>query len=354
MSNPSCDGDAVTLQALCDSLKITVRIVKLIDADMRQAELLLASSSRERLHCCHDYSGGRETSSLILDDDSFCSEGSDTSSYASAVSRVSSDTLESGFPYTIPAYASILVQEKGSHKRLYITHDIEPRNLIHVDEENKKFAHFSQGRLIWLSHIGDEAHYRLLRLKDICDSHDPSVFNRDEELAASESRVMRLLKLQASNQYIGFDCGMRVPKDPIPIPCMKVGATSSHVDMERCSLCLKTLYVDSYELFESKSCISRPFCNMRCVSIWSAVDMRNLKKRVINCVDDCPVANQDRALKPKHVRPNRDVQSIHTNRSEIFQKLRPRPSRMNLQQTPSLRGGEKRLPKPVDRFVADM
>merc|ERR1719410_377367 len=44
MSSSTCDGDAVTLQALCDALQITVRIVKAVDADVYDEKSL-----RERL-----------------------------------------------------------------------------------------------------------------------------------------------------------------------------------------------------------------------------------------------------------------------------------------------------------------
>jgi hypothetical protein len=369
MSNPACDGDAVTLQALCDALKITVRITKLIEADLYdpagQTVRLLASSRSTSDHC-QGFTESRESSSLILDEDSCSSGSSDTSSsYASAISHASMETLETSkrIPSSRSEYGSFSVQDKCAGKRLHISHDIQPRCLSNVDAEIKRFTPYSQGRLIWLSHVGDEAHYRLLRLKHACDASDYCVINRDEEITASESRIKRLLKLQASNQLLDFNIDEKVLTERFPLTCMKIGVNPTQIGSGRCTLCLKTLYDDAVETRGSSS-----FCNTLCLSMWPTLHLwksPSTQKRMINLVDDtqAPIMNYTASLshsdvaKPTNISGanNKSYSNRYPNRSEAVMRLRPRPSRScSMVKAKPMRTLRKRLIRPVDRYVAKM
>jgi len=354
MSNPACDGDAVTLQALCDALKITVRVTKLIEADhydaAGQTGRLLASS-RSSSDFCQGFTESRDSSSLILDEDSCSFGSSDTSSsYASAISHDSVKNMEMRNQSSLPV-CTFTVQDKGTRKRLYISHDIQPRCIGTVDSEIRRFASHSQGRLIWVSHIGDEAHYRLLRLKPAIDAVDSCVFNRDEEVTACESRILRMLKLQASNQLYEFDSSKEVSSPLIPITCLKIGVRA-HLGDGRCSLCLKTIYDDAFETRDSSS-----FCNIQCLATWSKLCVQKSppsgKQYVINLVDDTQAsimisdeaAASDADLKLSTT-TSRAKHSQH--RPEIFSRLRPRSTRSYPAKV--LRSLKKRPIRPVERY----
>jgi len=356
MSNPACDGDAVTLQALCDALKITVRVTKLVEAqkydEASQTERLLASS-RSSSDFFHSIIEARDTSSLILDEDSCSFGSSDTcSSYASAMSRDSVENLEMRVSPTLSA------QEKGARKRLYISHDIEPRCLGNVDSEIRRFASSSQGRLIWLSHVGDEAHYRLLRLKSAFDTMESSVFNRHEEIMASESRIQRILKLQASDQLVDLDFVEAIPMARSQTH-VNIGVHRAQLGNRQCTLCLKSLFDDPVEIRGYFY-----FCNVQCCATWSKLRARKTpattQQPVINLVDDtqASIKRKDEAssfqadAKPKDTSLTNDKSCTkHSpHRSEIFSRLRPRPSRpCSLTKTRHNLRKHKRLIRPVDR-----
>lgn len=149
MSSPTCDGDAVTLQALCDALQITVRMVKAVDADAYNEKNL-----RQRLH-----SEGRSVSlpSNITEDDDIASVVTISDS-DDGVSLTSDSPLPcNNTPNEIP------IGRARGRKRLFISSEIRPRPLKNVDSRLEELQKIVQGRLVWLSHIGDEAHYRFLR-----------------------------------------------------------------------------------------------------------------------------------------------------------------------------------------------
>eukprot|EP00567_Pseudictyota_dubia_P018571 CAMPEP_0197433796 /NCGR_PEP_ID=MMETSP1175-20131217/1599_1 /TAXON_ID=1003142 /ORGANISM="Triceratium dubium, Strain CCMP147" /LENGTH=968 /DNA_ID=CAMNT_0042962281 /DNA_START=151 /DNA_END=3060 /DNA_ORIENTATION=+ len=164
MSSPSCDGDAVTLQALCDALKITIRIVKTVDADWYDE-----GRQRERLLGCAALSSSR----LSLGGESNDGED-DAASSTTSVSSVESSF--SSLSWSHNPYSSFgcldevnEADDGGSNgaqcrlQRLYVSQEIHPRQLPCVDSRIRDVQNVARGRLIWLSHIGDEAHYRFLR-----------------------------------------------------------------------------------------------------------------------------------------------------------------------------------------------
>ena len=207
MSNPSCDGDAVTLQALCDALKITIRVVKPVAADMydeeRQQRLLqeyyagipttaaatttgtsvdTASSTPTGDVCSSDEEG--YATAIEEDDDDMSSTSSLATAYSSlswsdnpysactgirghihsicpdeTASSIANDATEDSVDMNIdPANPFAVIRQ-----RLYVSQEIRPRRLDRVDTRIRDVQKTTRGRLIWLSHIGDEAHYRFLR-----------------------------------------------------------------------------------------------------------------------------------------------------------------------------------------------
>ena len=205
MSNPSCDGDAVTLQALCDALKITIRIVKPVAADMydeeRQQRLLQeyyagipiaavtgagtsidsASSTPAGDVCSSDEEG--YATAVEEDDDDMSSTSSLATAYSSlswsdnpysactgirghthsirqneTTSSIADDATDSGSMGIDSANPFTPIRQ-----RLYVSQEIRPRRLDRVDTRIRDVQRTTRGRLIWLSHIGDEAHYRFLR-----------------------------------------------------------------------------------------------------------------------------------------------------------------------------------------------
>ena len=186
MSSPSCDGDAVTLQALCDALKISVRIVKPVNADIynkhQQTERLCSSLSENTFN-----EGKRDTTSLFFES-----------------------------PY--PSLSDVVHMRnkrqdgKGQHTlRLYISEEILPRQLSCVDSRIREVQEVVCGRLVWLSHIGDETHYRFLRPAPIpCFEHSSTLkhsfrchrlepVNEKEATIAQISRVNRHNRLRDSS-----------------------------------------------------------------------------------------------------------------------------------------------------------
>lgn len=221
MANPSCDGDAVTLQALCDALKITVRIVKPVAADTydeeRQQRLLqeyyagvpvptsagaessAAPSSTPTDVCSSSDEEGYATA-IEDDDDVDDDDLSSTSSLATAYSSLSwsdnpysactgiqghrhvpcvpqdtsssSSSDSSSSSSSSPSVAMMDMDPTSTNnpaaspsirQRLYVSQEIRPRRLDRVDTRIRDVQRTTRGRLLWLSHIGDEAHYRFLR-----------------------------------------------------------------------------------------------------------------------------------------------------------------------------------------------
>jgi len=144
MAAPTCDGDAVTLQALCDALQITVRLVKAVDADAYNEKSL-----RQRLYS-EGYSVSIPTNANEEDDTASVITVSDSDDGVSTASD-STDT------------DSKVRRGRGRAKRLFISSEIRPRSLKNMDPRMVELQKLFKGRLVWLSHIGDEAHYRFLR-----------------------------------------------------------------------------------------------------------------------------------------------------------------------------------------------
>jgi len=208
MANPTCDGDAVTLQALCDALKITLRIVKPVAADMydeeRQQRLLQeyyagvpttaagatagtapsipgdASSSDEEGYATaveEDDDDMSSTSSLATAYSSLSWSDNPYSACTGIRGHVRSTHQAEPSSSSSPSFAheAPCAGKNGSmdidganpfatvRQRLYVSQEIRPRRLDRVDTRIRDVQKTTRGRLIWLSHIGDEAHYRFLR-----------------------------------------------------------------------------------------------------------------------------------------------------------------------------------------------
>lgn len=159
MSNPACDGDAITLQALCDSLKITIRIVKPVKADAYQKEWQqekLAEYINVTSRCGHNQSIAH-----LIDASSAESEESggglcETETSISTCARCDSSTWSNSDDNTEDDGIDLSGMEKM--QRLYISHELQPRSLQSIDARIKDVQRVTRGRLVWLSHIGDEAH----------------------------------------------------------------------------------------------------------------------------------------------------------------------------------------------------
>jgi len=234
MSNPTCDGDAVTLQALCDALKITVRIVKPVTADSydedRQNRLLReyydppargdsAESSTSRAApsssaSMPDASSDEEAYATAVEDDDDDSSTASTSSLATAYSTLSwSDNPYSSCTRIRHVHHIHNSRESSTtnadasstasvRQRLYVSQEIRPRRLSKIDTRIRDVQKISRGRLIWLSHIGDEAHYRYLRPLSMssCSTASDSPHgpvNDEEATIARRSREQRRRQLDS-------------------------------------------------------------------------------------------------------------------------------------------------------------
>lgn len=201
MSSPSCDGDAVTLQALCDALKITVRVVKPVSAavydEVGQRQRLLSALSS----CMHASDDGatvisRSSNDCKLEEEGYDSSGEDEasisgSSTCSSNTHVSNvvDAHSSLSSLSWTAGTSATTRSNREQKRLYISQEIRPRTLACIDARIKEVQDAVRGRLVWLSHVGDEVHYRYLRV--LSTENVPHLINNDETCAARQSREMR-------------------------------------------------------------------------------------------------------------------------------------------------------------------
>lgn len=223
MSSPSCDGDAVTLQALCDALKITVRVVKPIDADAydgkRQTQRLLAalaSAEHEDSSADDEENSGNEFNLMVDDVSSATSESCCSScTVASATTALPTSTTYSNMPwpnnpYSAPARFHRTNDQthpkrgQGKLKRLYVSQEIQPRPLNCVDSRICEVQRAVCGRLIWLSHVGEEAHYRFLRPMSSVSGNPTKcacsfgAINNEEAAVANRSRIERLRRLCCS------------------------------------------------------------------------------------------------------------------------------------------------------------
>jgi hypothetical protein len=81
----------------------------------------------------------------------------------------------------------------GSAKmqRLFISHELQPRPLLSIDSRVKDVQRITRGRLVWLSHICDEAHYRFLKPIQLSSTKamDTLSVERREEWKAESDRI---------------------------------------------------------------------------------------------------------------------------------------------------------------------
>ena len=182
MSSPTCDGDAVTLQALCDALQITVRLVKAVDADAYNEKNLL-----QRLHS-EGYSVLIPRDIRVEDDVASVITASDSDD---AVSTSSDNYTTRG---------------RGRAKRLFISSEIRPRSLKNIDPRLSELQNLFKGRMVWLSHIGDEAHYRYLRPAEarFCTTRSRLLVSRRETVIAQACQKKRIGMVEA--RTITIDC----------------------------------------------------------------------------------------------------------------------------------------------------
>ena len=200
MSSPSCDGDAVTLQALCDALKITVRVVKPVSATVydevgQRRRLLSALAS-----CIHESDDNITVISRSSNDCKLEEEGYDSNEDEGSISESSTSCISIHEPTIVEGHSSSLsswsanlgrtsTRNNREQKRLYISQEIRPRTLACIDARIKEVQDAVRGRLVWLSHVGDEVHYRYLRV--LSSENRPHLITNNETYAARQSRELR-------------------------------------------------------------------------------------------------------------------------------------------------------------------
>ena len=279
MSSPSCDGDAVTLQALCDALKITVRVVKPVDAEAydhnRQKKRLLASryKSMATSRSSSVSLSSDDTPTQSDDEDSRSCVSSESLSSLTFCADYSQTSVCSSFSWTKNVLSSNnyllsrskTTPRKGNQKRLSISHEIRPRSLTCIDSRIRDVQNIVSGRLIWLSHIGNEAHYRYLRLK-APDNRSNCMMKVDEAIVASQSRRQRCDMLrscssdkdgyfrQVSPQFSASNVHNENTKD---------------LSFLRCGLCLESFTNGENRSKASPSSCQHEFC-VSCLLQWSS------------------------------------------------------------------------------------
>jgi len=195
MSSPSCDGDAVTLQALCDALKITVRVVKPVEAHAYNEQVEL-----KRLQTVT----GIDMQLFTEEEDDLTTVESTVSSVAEAEETVSTSLYScyDDAPWSRRSKGTDVTENpstKNVHyqrKRLFVSSELRPRQLVRVDSRIKDVQDIVRGRLVWLSLIGGEAHYRFLRPM----SHSNSIATADYR--GPTNKLERSLAMQARRQRL--------------------------------------------------------------------------------------------------------------------------------------------------------
>lgn len=204
MSAPTCDGDAVTLQALCDALQITVRLVKAVDADVYNEKSL-----RQRLHS--------EGYSVLIPTDI-----RDEDDVASVITASDSDDAVSTASDNF--VTNTMTKGRGRAKRLFISSEIRPRSLKNIDPRLNELQNLFKGRLVWLSHIGDEAHYRYLRLAEarFCTSATGSrLLVSRRETAIAQACQKKRIGLVEEARTVTIDCDEPSEVEEATRPCIK-------------------------------------------------------------------------------------------------------------------------------------
>jgi len=232
MSKPSTDGDHVTLQALCDVLKITIRIVK----PSTQYSSHPTSPHPYDLGSCYDSS------------DDCASSLSSSTPYLDPLS------LPTGvFPVSDAC--------SSSSRRIYISEEMKPRRLKVIDDRIRDVQNIVRGRLIWLSHVGD-AHFRYLRpvsnprgflprndLLDISEEYKSALFLQKE-------RIKRLSKVCLLND--GYTNILQTDSSHL----------FSVLPFRSCGICFSSLQGNDYA---RPSCCKHCFC-LECLIQWSGME----------------------------------------------------------------------------------
>ena len=159
MSSPFCDGDHVTLQALCDALKVTIRIVK--PTGFRVGESDIGTDCGSPMGS--GGKGGKKVRTL-------------KARSGGLFNTRASSPLTQFYPHTQLSQQQQKQKPSTPHPptfltssplppHLYITQEMKPRRLLRVDARILHVQKILCGRLVWLSHIG-ESHFRYLRPVD--------------------------------------------------------------------------------------------------------------------------------------------------------------------------------------------
>jgi hypothetical protein len=271
MSKSRCDGDAVTLQALCDALKITVRIVKPVDAtsfqedwqtgrveaamNTSQGENSWCSTSQCNITACDDFSAmptpSQDERGLIdVCETNTCTPSSSRSCSPSLSTSSSEDDINMGVDELNESRSERFLFDQDSaegRQRLYISQEIQPRRLDKADPRLSEVQRSTKGRLVWLSHIGDEAHFRFLR------AIDPS---HAEEEACEVSKGVRVARIE----------DLCVPRDGFLVTRFSLGTKNNGRD-PRCSLCLERFSRLNGSPIVSPSCCHH-HCHQDCLAVW--------------------------------------------------------------------------------------
>ncbi len=258
MSNPACDGDAITLQALCDSLKITIRIVKPVKADAYQKEWQqekLAEYINVTSRCGHNQSIAH-----LIDASSAESEESggglcETETSISTCARCDSSTWSNSDDNTEDDGIDLSGMEKM--QRLYISHELQPRSLQSIDARIKDVQRVTRGRLVWLSHIGDEAHYRFLRPMKL-----PS---RNSLSSIAEAQLSRSFRVSRLRNVCTLVDGYKRPKFRL---------CGMSVEPPCCALCLEQFNISVLHKVVSPSSCCHHY-HLECLVAWNGAASNN-------------------------------------------------------------------------------
>eukprot|EP00593_Proboscia_inermis_P007388 CAMPEP_0171322120 /NCGR_PEP_ID=MMETSP0816-20121228/114760_1 /TAXON_ID=420281 /ORGANISM="Proboscia inermis, Strain CCAP1064/1" /LENGTH=459 /DNA_ID=CAMNT_0011820517 /DNA_START=584 /DNA_END=1962 /DNA_ORIENTATION=- len=210
MSDPKCDGDAITLQALCDALKITIRVVKPVKQQGRNNDVYINVYSgnddeiyrRHLLRLLHERMQFEVTESIASLSDE-CDSEDDCPSMESTECSISSTSC----PFESCSVDNVLLNENPTNPKSYlsVSEEIRPRRLSRIDSRVKEVQSHVRRRLIWLSHVGPgEAHFRYLRTSAIDNKSDTKRMN--EKILVQRSLAARVSQLRQDN-FCGLNDG---------------------------------------------------------------------------------------------------------------------------------------------------
>lgn len=221
MSDPRCDGDAITLQALSDALKITIRVVKPLESQGRDGDVCfhLCNGKDDDIYHRRLLRLLQERMQFVVSDiaasvSDECDTEDDSLSMESSECSMSSN----GSAFESCPVKEFLVDERNPHGQdsskennmnsksfLCVSEEIRPRRLARIDSRVKEVQRLVRGRLVWLSHVGPgEAHYRYLRSSAVDKIPDPNKINERKRI--QKSLVARISQLRQNN-YCSLDDG---------------------------------------------------------------------------------------------------------------------------------------------------